>query len=145
VGGLDWRLDTATHEVDRFVEDRLYEFNRAATGHDDGRGLALVARDPAGEIVAAASGHTWGGTCEILRVWVREPLRRSGLGRELLERVEAEARRRGCGQIVVATHSFQAPDFYAKLGYERIGEIPDYPRGHSEIQLRKRLDAGGTG
>lgn len=122
-----------------FLEERLYEFNCAATGILDGRGLGFFVRDEAGQIVAGAAGHTWGDTCDVRQVWITETLRGTGLGRRLLETVEAEARRRGCHQIVLTTHSFQAPGFYAKLGYERVSELEDYPRGHAHLQFRKRL------
>ena len=127
----------------RFLEDRFYEFNRAATGIDDGRALGVFVRDESGKILAAATGHTWGGTCELRHVWVAEARRGAGLGRRLLAAAEAEAIRRGCAQLVLATHSFQAPDFYRKLGYEVVSEVPEYPRGHSQWVLRKLLAGDG--
>jgi ribosomal protein S18 acetylase RimI-like enzyme len=130
----------------QFLEDRLYEFNRAATGISDGRGLGIVLRDARGVIVAAAAGHTWGGTCELRQVWVDAPLRGSGFGRRLLAAAETEAIRRGCHQLVLTTHSFQAPDFYRKLGFEVVAELPGYPCGHSQWVLRKllALDSAGS-
>ena len=124
----------------RFLEDRLYEFNRATTGIHDGRALGFFVRDESGNIVAAATGHTWGGTCELRQVWVAEDRRRGGLGRRLLAAAEAEAIRRGCTQLVLITHSFQAPNFYRKFGYAIVSEVPEYPRGHPQLILRKRLD-----
>jgi len=40
---------------------------------------------------------------------------------------------------VLATHGFQAPRFYAQRGYRPCGEFPEYPRGSSQIFLRKSL------
>ena len=121
------------------LDDRIYEFNVAATGISDGRLLAIPVKDSAGNLVAGLSGHTWGGTCEIRLLWIAEAERGRGLGTRLLETAEAEARSRGCDQIVLSTHSFQAPGFYAKLGFVEVGRVHDYPRGHDSILLRKRL------
>ena len=129
----------------QFLEDRLYDFNRAATGIRDGQGLGFFLRGEANDIVAGAAGHTWGETCELRQVWVTESLRGRGIGRRLLAAAEAEARRRGCRQMVLATHSFQAPRFYRRLGFHVVSELPDYPRGHSQLVLRKLLSAPHLG
>ncbi len=129
----------------RFLDDRLYDFNWEATGLRDGRLLGIFLRDEGGTLLAGAAGHTWGGTCELRQVWVEASRRGRGLGRKLLQAAEAEARRRGCQQLVLSTHSFQAPAFYQKLGFEIIAELADYPRGHSQIFMRKPLRPAGDG
>lgn len=130
----DWSFALADE-----LEDRIYAFNVESTGIADGRGLALTLRDAESRVIAAALGHTWGGTCELKQVWVDEPLRRRGLGRELVLRAIAEAEARGCTQLLLATHSFQAPRFYAKLGFRELFRLNDYPRGHAEIWLLREL------
>jgi ribosomal protein S18 acetylase RimI-like enzyme len=127
------------------LEDRLYEFNSAATGISDGQSLAILVRGVGEEIVAGVAGHTWGGSCELRQVWVHESLRGQGLGRQLLEAAESEAVRRGCAQIVLTTHSFQAPEFYRKIGFEVVANLEDYPRGHAQVLMRKSLNPGGRG
>jgi ribosomal protein S18 acetylase RimI-like enzyme len=122
-----------------FLEERLYEFNAGTTGINDGRSLGIFLRGESRNIVAGAAGHTWGETCELRQVWVGASARGRGLGRRLIAEVEAEAVRRGCRQLILSTHSFQAPEFYRKLGFDVVSELPDYPRGHSHLVMRKRL------
>ena len=57
----------------------------------------------------------------------------------MLGAVEEEARRRGCRQIVVSSHDFQAPGFYERHGYEVVGVIADKPLGGCEVHLAKRF------
>jgi ribosomal protein S18 acetylase RimI-like enzyme len=132
--------DAPERDVVQFLDDRLYEFNAAQTGFDDGRLLAVLARDRRGRIAAGLYGWTWGGCCYVRTLWIDEPHRRRGLGTRLMALAEREARRRGARQIVLDTHSFQAPDFYRRLGFEIVGSFVDYPRGYSQIFLRKPLN-----
>jgi GNAT superfamily N-acetyltransferase len=128
-----------TPDVLAFLDDRIYEFNVDATGIADGRWLGVLVRDAAGELVAGLSGTTWGACCKVRDVWVRADLRGQGMGTRLLDAAEAEARRRGCRQVVLSSHSFQAPDFYRKRGFEVFAEVEDDPIGHREVYLRKSL------
>lgn len=121
------------------LEDRLDAFNAAASGIHDGRFLTILLKRPDGEIYAGLHGHTWGGCCEIKTLWIAESDRGRGLGRDLVRAAEAEARRRDCRQIVLSTHSFQAPGFYEKEGFQRVATIEDQPAGHAQILLVKHL------
>lgn len=121
------------------LEGRLDAFNAEASGIHDGRLLTIILKHPDGEIYAGLHGHTWGGCCEIKILWIAESKRRQGLGTDLLRAAEREARSRGCRQIVLSTHSFQAPGFYEKEGYERVAAIEAQPARHSHILMLKRL------
>jgi len=132
------RIDPTPAEIE-LLEQRLYEFNAQATGIADAQGISVFGRDAQGQVVAGLCGHTWGGCCEIRQVWVHENHRGQGIGRRLLELAETEARLRGCFQMVLATYNFQAPEFYRKLGFEIVSSLPDYPRGHQHLNLRKVL------
>lgn len=130
--------DDPSGEEVRFLEEEIYRFNVAATGLTDGRLLSVILRDEAG-VLAGVFGHTWGGVLEVRYLWVREDMRRRGYGRRLLAAAEEEAVRRGCTQATLDTHSFQAPEFYQRLGYEVYGVMDHYPRGHSKLHLKKDL------
>lgn len=132
--------DDLTPEQLEMLEDRIYEFNMGATGITDGRWLGVLVRDETGALVAGLTGTTWGGSCKVRNVWVREDLRHQGMGTRLLDAAEDEARRRGCHHVVLSSHSFQAPDFYRKRGFEVFAVIDDDPVGHREVYLRKRLE-----
>ena len=124
-----------------FLADRIYEFNATATGYCDGHLLAACVRNDAGEVIAGYNGHTWGGCCELSNVWVHEEHRGRGLGALLLRSAEAEARARGCVQVVLATHSFQAPGFYERMGYERKYTIEGHPKNHADVIYVKVLQS----
>ena len=91
------------------------------------------------EIIGGLWGWTSRGWLYVDLLFVPESLRASGIGRSLMQRAEREALGRGCHAAWLSTFSFQAPDFYQKLGYRVFGELPDYPLGHSSIFLTKRL------
>jgi GNAT superfamily N-acetyltransferase len=70
-------------------------------------------------------------------LWVTEKYRGKGLGSQLLQAVENEARRMGCGLAHLDTFDFQAKLFYLKHGYEIFGELNDCPPGHKRFFFKK--------
>jgi GNAT superfamily N-acetyltransferase len=138
IGGFSV-LDAPDPRDVEFLDDRLVEYNMAHTGITDGRPLAILLRDGRNDIIAGLYGWTWGRCCEVRTLWVHEQWRGQGLGTRLMAAAEAEARARGAVQMVLSTHSFQAPDFYRRLGFQAIGQVEEYPEGHQHIFLRKLL------
>jgi GNAT superfamily N-acetyltransferase len=137
---------TVSDQIDQqdyqFLEDQLFAYNMAATGYRDGRDVALFVRDAQGAILAGLFGWTWGGMLKIQYLWVREDCRGKDYGTRLLQAAEAEGRARGCRQVALDTHSFQAPLFYQKLGYEVYGILEDDPLGYKTYHLKKSLMVG---
>jgi ribosomal protein S18 acetylase RimI-like enzyme len=72
-------------------------------------------------------------------LWVDADHRHEGLATRLVRAAEHEAVRRGCVVVRVNTHTFQAPGFYERLGYEEIGRADDTPVGHGEVFFERRL------
>lgn len=50
--------------------------------------------------------------------------RGSGIGRKLLSRAEDIAREKGLVGVYLDTYDFQAPRFYASMGYTECGRLP---------------------
>lgn len=119
---------------------RLRNFNRAATRFDGpSGGYSVLIKDEAGETVGGISAHYGFGWMFVALLVVPEDLRGQGIGRELMQRAETHAREAGLHGIYVDTFSFQAPDFYKRLGFEEFGSLNDYPVGHSKLFLLKQL------
>ena len=126
------------------LETRVTEQTARVTGHAVGseRQLAIFVRDDDGEILAGVFGWTWGGCAELHHLWVHEAQRGKGLGTRLLDAAEAEAARRGCGQVVLFTHAANNGvngERYTRRGYELVGRVDDYPVGDAALWYRKPL------
>lgn len=133
-------LDTspATRDVDA-LRAGLTEHSKSLVGDPGFKPIAVLARDAAGELAGGAYGFlnwTW---LDLSLLWVAEALRGEGLGSRLVERIEREARARGCRHAHLETFSYQARAFYERHGYRAFAELPDYPPGHAKIYLRKEL------
>jgi GNAT superfamily N-acetyltransferase len=140
--GEDVRISSepmASGTDEQHVRDGLALFNVGRTGQDYWRPVKLFVRDSTGLIRGGLLGDIWGGWLEVKILWLEESLRGSGLGRRLIETAEAEARAAGCRYARLDSHSFQAPDFYKKLGYEEFARLQDSPLGHEQIFLWKQL------
>ena len=122
-------------EID-WVEDQLYVFNVAATGHADGQGLGFALRDDLGRFAGVAAGYSWGGIAELKQMWVREDLRGQGHGEALVRAFLEEARARDCSHVWVLTFDFQAPGFYRRFGFQQQAELGPWPQGHTQFVLR---------
>lgn len=121
------------------LEELIYQFNVASTGHADGQELAVSVRDADDALIGGIYATTWSGWLDIRLLWVREDQRGRGLGGQLLAAAEAEAISRGCHTAIVDTHSFQAPAFYQHRGFTIYATLEGYPSGHSKQFLKKSL------
>src|ERR1700691_1951321 len=112
----------------------LRAYNAAAAGKPDHRPLAVTIRDK-GKIIGGLIAETYYGWMYVNVLWVSEQHRGKGLGRSLLQTAEVEARKRGVHNVFLASFSFQAPKFYASLGYREFGRLKEFPAGHDSIWL----------
>ena len=137
---LTWETsDDPDPEAVRVVDEGLGAFNAEAADTKAIRRFACFARDAEGRVVGGALARTWGTSCEIQVLWVARDLRDRGIGRRLVRRAEEHAVRLGCNLLYLETFTFQAPDFYARLGFRTALELPGFPDGASKLILTKEL------
>ncbi|WP_051333268.1 GNAT family N-acetyltransferase [Aliagarivorans marinus] len=133
--------DSPSHADLERIGDGLDEHNVAMVGSStNNRPLALLVRNEQSELIAGIRAHyNISGWLYITGLWVSEQLRRQGLGRALVHRLEREAIARDCKQCYLTTLDFQAPEFYRQLGYQQFAELPEFHLGHSKLFFRKQL------
>lgn len=125
--------------LDERLSGELDAHNFAAVGRDDLREFT-VRVDDGDELVAGASGWTWGTCAGLGMIWVDDRLRGEGWGGRLLAAAEDVARQRGCRQLLVSSFTFQAPDFYRRHGYTEFARSPDLPvEGEADVHFLKLL------
>lgn len=130
-------IDSATSEANELIAG-VRRYNDAQVGPSQSMPLTVLARTEEGTLIGGVSGRTVYRHFLIEVLWVAESLRGQALGRRLMQLAEETALARGCVAAQVDTLSFQAPDFYRKLGFEVVGAIENFPEGHVRYFLLKR-------
>ena len=103
----------------------------------------VYALNSVGTLIGGVIGrtHTIRMWLEVRLVWVDAVYRRQGIGHQLMLRAEQEAQQRDCQYARVATSQYQAPGFYAKLGYRTYGTLENCPPGETVSYFWKPLGA----
>ena len=119
----------------------LEDYNRSILGETGYAELGIFVRNKSGEIHAGLAGTLYVQWLFVKYLWVQADLRRRGIGRGLIAEAERQAAERGCHSAWLDTFSFQAPEFYKKLGYIPFGTLEIAP-GRQRIFLQKPLSRG---
>ncbi|MBV9743807.1 MAG: GNAT family N-acetyltransferase [Acidobacteriia bacterium] len=130
---------TAEPELRGLIACRLQEYNAPFLGDHPFGTLDVFVRRVDGELAGGLVGEFAFGWLSIHVFWLEERLRGMGIGTAVLNAAEAEAIGQGCRFAIVETMSFQAPGFYEKRGYVRVGVVDGYPGGSRKIFMRKAL------
>ena len=127
--------------VRQIILNGLTGFNQASLAPDlPIENLAVVIRHPESkEILGGLWGRTGWEWLSIEYIFVPEILRGQGLATRLIAMAEEEAMKRGCHSVWLDTLNPKALALYERLGYERFGELKDYPKGNSRFFMQKKL------
>ncbi|HEX6348961.1 MAG TPA: GNAT family N-acetyltransferase [Candidatus Dormibacteraeota bacterium] len=108
---------------------------------DGGRGVFLVARQDGRAVGCGAIRMLDGAAAEAKRMYVDPALRGQGVGRAILEQLEAMARERGARSLVLETGVHQAPALalYRRAGFKEVDCWGEYATSPSSICMEKTL------
>ena len=130
-------FDSPQEDAVKKLYTLVRQYNTEVMGYNDARPLNVLAWNDSEELAGGVGGRTIYGHFLVEVVWVAADSRRSGLGRQLMETAEQEARARGCTAAQVDTLSFQGREFYARLGFTVVGQIDNFPPGHQRYFMHK--------
>jgi GNAT superfamily N-acetyltransferase len=100
------------------------------------------------QVIGLVHGRRRGAqTLLLFSMWVDPQVRRTGVGRRLIEKLEVWARAWGAQETVlwVFGHNQAALDFYGQLGFELIGQGRDVEAGSRAGALALSRIIGATG
>jgi GNAT superfamily N-acetyltransferase len=133
--------DAPDPRLKRILDAGLADHNEEMARRRDWRPLAVTVRDPeTGELAGGLLGRTSMGLFFLDLFFLPKKLRGNGIGSQALRMAEVEAISRGCRAATLVTVNFQAPEFYARHGWQEFGRIASAP-GVERIFMRKALVA----
>ena len=121
------RLENIESQKSQIIGDLIRSYNRSKRETAESEPLNLYVEDEHGKLMAGLVAETFGNWLEIEYLFVKEEFRGQGIGSQLLQRAESEAKKRNCRFAFVNTYQFQAPAFYQKHGYQEVFTLKDYP------------------
>ena len=121
------RLENTESQKSQIIGDLIRSYNRSKREIAESEPLNLYVEDEHGELMAGLIAETFGNWLQIEYLFVKEDLRGQGIGSQLLQQAESEAKKRNCRFAFVNTYQFQAPAFYQKHGYKEVFTLKDYP------------------
>ena len=133
------RLENKESERVQELGNLIRAYNRSKREASTSEPLNIFIEDEDGNLMGGLVAETFGYWLEIEYLYVSEALRGQGLGSDILQRGEEEARDRKCKYSFVDTFHFQAPDFYKKHGYEEVFRLKEYPYTGERYYYTKEL------
>jgi len=131
-------IEDPNQDITNSIFDKLESYNEGlAPTTQVEKNLAVVKYNDNQELIAGCYGRISWGYLYVDCLWVDDKHRGEKLGEGLLRSMEQAAIGFGYHKAHLWTTSFQALDFYTRLGYKEFGELPDRPPGHTTYFLKK--------
>ena len=130
--------------ITKRLREGLVRYNESKGGTERAQSLVLSLTDDLGELVGGLAGVTFWNALHVELLWIADHHRGQGYGKRLMRAAESEGRSRGAEIAYLTTYSFQAPEFYERLGYRKFGEMHGVPPGATRIGYWKSIRANAV-
>jgi len=132
-------LDAGLTEL--YPPEQRFGPNLKAAHLEEGRGAFLVARDGGRAVGCGAIRILDPTTAEAKRMYVEPDQRGKGIGRAVLDSLEAAARQLGAQRLVLETgiHQAAAIALYRRAGFKRVDCWGEYASSPTSICFEKTL------
>jgi predicted GNAT family N-acyltransferase len=144
MGGLDYRLVASEQDLAGAFEVRRQVFIEEQgvppdieLDEQDEKALHMVVKDGERVIGTARISFLAPGQAKIERMAILTPLRRQGIGRQILSFLSEELRNREVKQVVLHAQ-FPVIPFYQSCGFREMGS-PFFEAGIKHIKMQRQL------
>jgi ribosomal protein S18 acetylase RimI-like enzyme len=101
--------------------------------------FGIFIKDAHGVVLGGVNGFSCYGSLYVDMLWLKDELRKRGLGKKLMIEAERIGRERGCTFSTVDTMDWEALPFYQKLGYSIEFVREGFDKESKMYMLRKEL------
>ena len=141
---MSYTMKRSARKDSEYFDRQLDEYNYSMAPTEEGakeEDLVFKITDGDGNIIAGCilEIDRW-KIADLDILWVEEKYRRQGMGSALIRAAEQAAKERNCPVMVLGTFDFQARPLYEKHGYTLCGTVDEWPKGHRNYSMMKRLD-----
>ncbi len=134
---LDYIIDYHPEaQNDGIIRDGIIHFNKQIL-KENAKHWSIYVKSERQLIIGGALIWEHSDALYIDVLWVDDAYRGQGIGRNIMQKIENEAKNKGLGKLYVDTFSFQAEEFYTKQGFYRIAIVDDYLLGFDRCYMRK--------
>ena len=124
---MKFKLENVDSEKAKEIVNLIRSYNRINREPSKSESLNIYIEDDCGNLIAGMVAETFGYWLEIEYLYVRDDVRRQGLGSRILK------------YSFVNTFHFQAPEFYEKHGYKEVFALKEYPYTGKRYYYTKEL------
>jgi len=129
-------LDAQQDDINELLLN-LRNYNHSQLWANVKKPIACFCRNLNGEMIGGVFGYDSWGWLNIELVWVDKAYRGNDIASKLMAKMDDYAQLNQLNRIKLETGSFQALDFYKKIGFEVYAQLEDYPVGHTNYYLKK--------